>query len=126
MPRYEGSFNAGLDRDTFLKRTEENGWILESDMSFLSTIYRDLSGKSEGTALLTDIVNIPVWDANEQKALKKEITGEVEKYLSEQKINEVKEEPKQEEVKPGIAAVMVVNFFINSKKRLAFSLHKVL
>ena len=64
------SFANNYTREQFLELAILNGWVLESDMELFGPLYDELSEDPAAKGVLIDIVNIPVFDLEEQKKLK--------------------------------------------------------
>ncbi|MBQ6675442.1 MAG: hypothetical protein IJM75_04865, partial [Ruminococcus sp.] len=79
------SFASEYEKNWFLAVAAANGWSLESDMEFFGALYDELGKDPDSKNIFIDIVNIPVFDLEEQKKLKPLLAATVKNHIPKEK-----------------------------------------
>ncbi len=98
------TFSKDFTKEAFKSEYRCKGWFSEADDVYFGALYDELGDLPQAKPLLTDIINIPVWDSETQKTLKKKIAARARDIAKEKygKENEKADKSKAEtEVETG-------------------------
>lgn len=84
------TFSKDFTKEAFKLEYRCKGWFSEADDVYFGALYDELGDLPQAKPLLTDIINIPVWDSETQKTLKKRLQQGQEISLRKSMVRKMK------------------------------------